>query len=155
MANGGGKRRAAGGRGEQIVIVLSSDEDEPIVLSDGSDEPIAIAPSTAGASAASAAGQTGEAIQHSGVVQDWHRPSDEITCPICFCETAPAEAVRLQACSHSFCEDCIGTFVRSKIAAGEVCRSHVLPLRVPRKRPPVPLSASERVYPCLMLVVQQ
>ena len=53
----------------------------------------------------------------------WLHPEGPITCPVCFCEIDAGDACLLASCSHSFCIQCISTFVRGKIEDGEVCRS--------------------------------
>ena len=96
------------------LLAQSVEQSSPIVLSDD-DDPLE-EHSGGAASSSSAVLAYGEER-----ASEWHRPStDEITCPICLCDTPSAEAVRLRACSHAFCEDCIGTFVRAKVAEGEV-----------------------------------
>ena len=39
---------------------------------------------------------------------------------ICLCESSPAEAVRLSACEHEFCVDCISQYVQSRVSDGQV-----------------------------------
>eukprot|EP00962_Isochrysis_galbana_P019730 scaffold5747_cov128-Isochrysis_galbana.AAC.9 len=56
----------------------------------------------------------------------WARPTEAITCPICFCDYEPAESVRLSACGHDFCVDCMATLVRGKVQAGEVLPEQIV-----------------------------
>jgi hypothetical protein len=57
---------------------------------------------------------------------EWARPEKAITCPICFCDYEPAESVRLSACGHDFCVDCIMTLVQSKVKSGEVLPGQIV-----------------------------
>lgn len=56
----------------------------------------------------------------------WERPAGEITCPICFCETAPDEAASLRACGHSFCSECICHYIKGRVEAGEVMATQLV-----------------------------
>ena len=93
----------------------------------------AAAPSSSGASAsASASASAGSSSSSSASTAagsgrpgappaaDWLRPAAEVTCPICMCETPPAEAAVLAGCAHAFCEECIGQYVRGKVDEGKV-----------------------------------
>jgi len=51
---------------------------------------------------------------------EWEHPAAAITCPVCFCDAEPAEAATLAACGHTFCVDCISTYTRGRVEAGEV-----------------------------------
>jgi len=77
----------------------------------------------------------------------WLLPQSEIVCPICLCETAPGEAAVLIGCSHAFCLDCISTYVRGKVEAGEVLpESLACPCVDPRCARPL---APQDVHRCL------
>jgi len=59
-------------------------------------------------------------------LQEWARPAAAITCPICFCDSEPVEAASLSACGHAFCVDCISTYTRGKVEAGEVLPGRIV-----------------------------
>lgn len=98
------------------------------VNSSGSATAPAIATSSAASSSsaqaqaavASGAPSTFAASSSSAGSSSWRRPSAPITCPVCFCDTEPDEACLLAACNHGFCTECLSTYVRGKVAAGEI-----------------------------------
>jgi len=97
---------------------LSGSATQPIDLDDDDDAPIAAAGSSAaGPSSSTAAGPSSSS---SADPSEWLRPTDEVTCPICMCETPPAEVAMLTGCRHTFCEDCIGQYVSGKVTEGQV-----------------------------------
>ena len=104
---------ASGGAPPSNVIALS-DDDEPA--------PPAAAVAASSSSSSAAAAAAGSSSSSSGPgLGEYARPSKEITCPICFCETPPHEAVKLSgSCGHDFCVECLTTFVREKVKVGEV-----------------------------------
>ena len=75
---------------------------------------------SAGSSSSSSSTTAGSGPPDPPPTSEWLRPAAEITCPICMCETAPAEAAVLAGCAHAFCEDCIGQYVRGKVGEGKV-----------------------------------
>ena len=85
----------------------------------------ASASASASASAGSSSSSSASTAAGSGrpgapPAADWLRPAAEVTCPICMCETPPAEAAVLAGCAHAFCEECIGQYVRGKVDEGKV-----------------------------------
>jgi hypothetical protein len=96
-------------------------------------------PASAGSSSSSSSASTATGSGRPGLppTGDWLRPAAEVTCPICMCETPPAEAAVLTGCAHAFCEDCIGQYVRGKVDEGKVmAERHVE--RAPRRGRPAP-----------------
>ena len=110
-------------------------------------------PASAGSSSSSSSASTATGSGRPGLppTGDWLRPAAEVTCPICMCETPPAEAAVLTGCAHAFCEDCIGQYVRGKVDEGKVmAERHVE--RAPRRcrqraELRVPPGAHSRVLP--------
>ena len=129
-------RRGRVGLSAAAPIDLDSDQEDSGAASAFRPPPAATAqaaPSSSGASAsASASASAGSSSSSSSSTAagsgrpgappaaDWLRPAAEVTCPICMCETPPAEAAVLAGCAHAFCEECIGQYVRGKVDEGKV-----------------------------------
>ena len=77
------------------------------------------------------------------------RPANEITCPICFCEEPPEKCAELSSsCGHAFCVECLTTYVREKVKAGEVLSINLCCPCVEPTRCAVPLTPQD-VKRCL------
>jgi hypothetical protein len=107
QSNAAGKKRKEPPPPGAVVVDLLDDDDGPIAIDDDDDGDDIIAGFSSGAGT-------------SGAVMPWRRPAQPCTCPVCFCDSEPDEAVSLSACGHQFCEDCITQFVRSAIGEGKV-----------------------------------
>ena len=94
------------------------------------------AATAASSSAAAAASSSSSSAPSSS---DWARPLESITCPVCFCEEPPDKSCVLASCGHSFCVECLTTFVTGKIAQGEVLSNQLACPCVEPKRCAVPL----------------
>ena len=76
--------------------------------------------SSSSSTSSSAAPSSSSTSSSTSSSADWTRPSEPITCPVCFTEEPPEKSCVLASCGHSFCVECITTFVAGKIAQGEV-----------------------------------
>jgi hypothetical protein len=108
------------------------------------------ASASASASASGASTSTSASATHSSSsAATWAQPRAAVTCPICFCETEPAEACVLAAsCGCAFCVDCLSTYVRGKVEAGEVTAEQLVCPAVEPRRCGVPLTPQD-VQRCL------
>ena len=125
-----------GGFTAAAPIDLDSDEEDSGVASSFRPPPA----TTASASSSSSSTAAGFNLTPT----DWLRPTAEVTCPICMCETPPAEAAVLAGCAHAFCEECIGQYVRGKVDEGKVMASqHVESASLPQRDGRWPRRAGE------------
>ena len=141
--------RSERARGKRRRHERSRPKENSVVLSLDSDDDEAPPAAEARRHSSGGSGSSSGSAPSAAPTTEWTRPSGEITCPICFCETEADEAAVLASCSHAFCVECLSQYVQAKVTAGEVLSEQLACPCVEPKRCAVPLVPQD-VRRCLV-----